>query len=314
MSTTVGCLVHLVFIAIGTFAIDRMTGATVEPVLRPWVGLAAAALVVLGTSNAWHLLRGYGQGDASRETLLVRARTGEPPSDDGPMIVTGISRADGPALRAPLTGRECVAYQYRMYQRTRRRGEDGPGVRVIWWGLACRPFYIDAKGRAVRIAAMPEILDRAFTESTDAAIDNARTYVQTTQFEEAAGMGLLSSAATLVNEVVSEQSDGLRRDWRRSDIHADPADLCIEETILPPGAIVSVAGHWSSTRHAIVPEGGLGGAPVTAVTGSPHALLGRSSAVPHTRASVGIAGAVMLLLGGLLMWASARGYLANLFD
>ena len=119
MSTALGCLAHAALVGLLTMAIDGFTGQAVPPVLRPWAALVAAALLVLGASNLWHLLRGYGRGDASRDVLLARARTGEPPSGGGPMVVTGVARCDGPPLRAPLTGTECIAYQYRMYRKLR---------------------------------------------------------------------------------------------------------------------------------------------------------------------------------------------------
>jgi len=74
MMKALGCLAHLAVVAALTVAIDRATGAQVAPVLRPWAGLVASVLLVLGASNFLQLLRGYGQGDASRGTLLARLK------------------------------------------------------------------------------------------------------------------------------------------------------------------------------------------------------------------------------------------------
>ena len=70
------------------------------------------------------------------------------------MVVTGVARCDGPPLRAPLTGTECIAYQYRMYRKLRTDAEQGTRTEPIWWGMACRPFVVDAGRRAVRVAAI----------------------------------------------------------------------------------------------------------------------------------------------------------------
>lgn len=310
---TLGCLAHLAIIAVLTMAIDRTTGPDVAPVLRPWVGLAAAVLLVLGGSNFLQLLRGYGQGDRSRGALLARAATGELPAEGGPMVVTGTSRAEGPLIRAPLSGEACVAYQYRMFQKVRSSAGSGRRqVVAIWWGLACQPFFVDAGGRAVRVAAMPELVDTPSTARTDDVVERARAYVEGTPFEETTGIGLVASVATMVGEYGSEQSTGFRRDWHRAGAHVDPADLYLEETVLRAGVEISVAGHWSPERHALVPEpGGVGVSPVTAAAGGPQALLRRATALPHSALSVALLGALLLALGAALVWASGQGYLAG---
>lgn len=312
MMKALGCLAHLAVVAVLTAVIDRATGAQVAPVLRPWAGLVAATLLVLGVSNVLQLLRGYGQGDAARGTLLARATTGEPPADGGPMLVTGTARADGALLHAPLSGVQCVAYQYRLFQKLRvSASSGGRQVVPIWWGLACAPFFVDAGGRAVRVAAMPQLVDDPSAAKTEALIDRAREYVRSTRFEETSGLGVASSIATMVSEFGSEQSAGFRYDWHRAGSTLDPADLHFEETVLGPGAEISVAGHWSPEHRALVPEpGGVGGSPVKAATGGPQALLGQTSALPSSAISVAVFGVLLLALGAALVWAASQGYLA----
>lgn len=312
MMKALGCLAHLAIVAALTVAIDRATGAQVAPVLRPWTGLLASVLLVLGASNFLQLLRGYGQGDASRGALLARATTGEPPADGGPMVVTGTVRPDGPSLRAPLSGTECVAYQYRLYKREWLATGRHRRTIVFWGGYAFQPFMIDTGARAVRVGAMPEFVDEPGRDKTDDTIRRAREYLQATQFEEIAGVEVVSLFGTMVGDRVSEAQAGVRRDWHRADTNPDPGTLKFEEHVLPAGATVSVAGHWSPERRALIPEpGGLGGSPVTVVIGGPKALLRRNTALPSSAISVAIFGVLLLALGAALVWAASQGYLAG---
>ncbi len=312
MMKTLGCLAHLAIVAALTVVIDRAAGAQVAPVLRPWFGVVAAALLVLGASNFWQLLRGYGQGDAARGTLLARATTGEPPAEGGPMLVTGTVRPDGPPLRAPLSGTECVAYQYRLYKRTWLGSNRGYSTTVYWGGYAFQPFMIDTGARAVRVGAMPEFVDDPSRARTDDTIRRAREYLQVTRFEEIAGVEVISLFGTMMGDRVGEAQAGVRRDWHRADTNPDPGTLKFEEHVLPAGATASVAGHWSPDRRALIPEpGGLGGSPVTAAIGGPKGLLRRNTALPSSAISVAVFGVVLLALGAALVWAASQGYLAG---
>jgi hypothetical protein len=312
MMKALGCLAHLAIVAALTVVIDRATGAQVAPVLRPWFGFVAAALLVLGASNFWQLLRGYGQGDAARGTLLARATTGEPPAEGGPMLVTGNVRADGPAMRSPLSGTECVAYEYRLYKRTWLGSNRGYSTTVYWGGYAFQPFVVDTGARAVRVGAMPEFVDEPSRARTDDIVGRTREYLQATRFEEIAGVEVVSLFGTMVGDRISEAQAGVRRDWHRADTDPDPGTLKFEEHVLPAGVKVSVAGYWSPDRRALIPEpGGMAGSPVTVAVGGPKALLGRNTALPSSAISVAIFGVLLLALGAALVWAATQGYLAG---
>lgn len=142
-------------------------------------------------------------------------------------------------------------------------------------------------------------------------IASARAYVRETRFADGSGLDLVSSAATMFTELLAEQRQGIRHDWHRHDGSVDPGDLLLEESVIAQDAEVSVAGYWSPERQALLPEGGLGGAPVTITTGSAAHLIRHATAVPHSASSVGIFGVVALLLGAALVWVSAQGYLSS---
>jgi hypothetical protein len=311
MMKALGCLAHLAGVGALMVVIDQATGAQVAPVLRPWIGLVAAALLVLGASNFWQLLRGYGQGDASRSALLARAATGEPPAEGGPMLVTGTVRADGPTLRSPLSGTECVAYEYRLYKRVWLGSRRGYSTTVYWGGYACQPFFLDTGARAVRVASMPDFVDAASKDKTDDIVARAREYVRTTPFEEIAGVEIVSLFASMLRDRADETTERLRRDWHRAGAEPDLATLRFEEHVVPVGTEVSVAGHWLPARRALASEGGLGGSRLTVVSGGPDALFRRNTALPSSALAVAVFGLLLLALGAALVWVASQGYLAG---
>ncbi|HUR95858.1 MAG TPA: hypothetical protein VMY76_14845, partial [Gemmatimonadales bacterium] len=158
MKLGLGCLFQLLALAGVAALVDQLTRTQLPPDLR-WVIVGAAALcLTLGLSNLWSLLRGYGQGERSRSAVLERARTGQPPPQDGPFVVTGVVRAEGEPLRAPLSGVECVAYQYRLYTSQWLPGSKHREV-PIYWGYAARPFRIDAASQSFNVIAVPQLGD-----------------------------------------------------------------------------------------------------------------------------------------------------------
>ena len=107
-----GCLSHLVVLCTLTVVVDQLIHPHLPAELRFFVAAPAALLLTVGLSNIWSLIRGYGRGDRSRSAVLARARIGEVPRQDGPIVATGTVGAEGQTLHAPISGIDCVAYQY----------------------------------------------------------------------------------------------------------------------------------------------------------------------------------------------------------
>lgn len=313
MRAALGCVLHLLAIGAATFWLDRSVGEAVAAPLRPWAAVAASTLLVLGVSNVVHLLRGYGQGDGSRRAILARATTGEPPADGGPMVVTGVARPEqGPALAAPLTGTSCVAYEYRLYQQERIASGRQRRTTVIWLGVAMQPFLVDTGARSIRVLGTPEVVEerRDLSQHPD-AVRRAEHWVSREPFETFSGVGITSVLATLARLRGTAQPRGCRHDWHRDGWRGEPSSLRMDETLVPTGTTISVAGHWSPEHQAIVPEpGGLSGSPVTVALGGPAALTHRAGALPSSALAVGIFGVLLLMAGGGLLWAMLEGYLA----
>jgi hypothetical protein len=294
--------------------VDGAIAPHVAQGVRPLAAGAASILLTLGLSSLWSLARGHGRGDASAAALLQRASTGEPPREDGPVVATGRARPLRDALRAPISGVECVAYFYRMFYRTgegTRRQQTVP----VYWGYASRPFRVDTAGRALRVMAVPQLADDAVRRATAADVERARQHVGAVRFEEVAGgpLGALGTALTLAGEVFGDEDGDSRRDWRRAGTDRDPATLLLEETALPVGATVTVSGRWSADRQAIVPaSGGSGPGVVSVVTGGPERLSRAANALPSSPWSVATVATLLTLAGAGIVWLARTGRLAQL--
>jgi hypothetical protein len=312
VKTGLGCVAIIAAMGAVTVLVDRLTSASLPPELRFFVAVPAGVLLTLGLSNVWSLLRGYGRGDGSREALLERAQRGEAPSRDGPMVATGIVRAEGATVRAPISDTECVAYQYRLY--SRRRLANGKLQEVpIYWGYACRSFRLDSASQAIHVLAVPWLADEPTEHDSTEARTRAQSYVAASSFEPKRALpGILSTVATTFSELVAEPSGDVRHDWRMDGVDFSFDSLLIEETVLAVGTTASIAGRWSVERRAIVPgEPGKGETRVTVVTGGPDEL-GRhgASELPWSARSVAITAAGLLLAGAALVWLSTTGRIA----
>jgi hypothetical protein len=302
-----GCVAHLALLGAVFLATREVVAPHVEPHLRPWIAAASAVLLTLGLSSFWSLARGY--------ALLARAATGEPPAADGPVVVTGAARPLGPPLRAPLSGVECVAYQYRMYYRTSDRSERRRRMVPVYWGHACRPFRIDTAGRAIRVMAVPRLADEAARRAAPDDVERARQHVGATRFEEVGGdlLGALGTAFERAGEMFADEDGESRRDWRRKGDDRDPSSLLLEETVVPVGATVTAAGRWSTDRQAVVSSSGdAGPGTVTVVTGPPERLARSAHELPSSAWSVAVAATLLTGLGAGLVWLAVSGHLQAL--
>ena len=308
----VGCIAFLALWALLTAGHYRVMTPAVPVELRPWLALASALFLALGLLSFWHLARGVGQGDASRAAVLRRAAAGEVPPGGGPVVASGVVRALGAPLVAPLSGVECVGYWYRMYYTARSRGRSRLPVAVpVYWGHAARPFAIDSPRTRFRVLAVPQMLDTATPRDGAVVVDRARQLVAATRFEEvergALGLGPVGTMLQLASTMFSDDDGEARHDWKAAGDARDPQTLLLEETLLPVGHVASVAGTWSPERNAIVAGGeGAVGPGVSVILGPPEKLAGQDGGVPlHSSfASYLITATVLTALGAGLVWFS----------
>lgn len=316
-SGAAGCLAHVAAIGLLATGVGRAIAPHVPEAARFWIAAAAALPLVLGLSSFWSLARGYGRGDASRSALLRRAATGEPPAGDGPIVATGRARPLGAALRAPISGVECVAYAYRMYDRASESEHERRRRLVpVYWGYASRPFRVDCDARALRVLAVPRLADTARRCSAPDDVERARGYAAAARFEERGGglAGVLGTALELSGEVFGDEDGESRRDWKKAGEERDPGTLSLEETVVPVDARVTVAGRWSAERQAIVPgPGDPAVGAVTVVRGGPEGL-GAAHALPSSPASVAVAATLLTAAGAAIVGLALTGRLATLLE
>jgi hypothetical protein len=299
-----GC-VPLFVLAVGlALVVYRILPSAIGPGLRALASVASALFLTLGLSSFWSLTRGFGRGEKSRHALLRRARTGETPEDGEPILASGSVRSLSSPLAAPLSGTECAAYMYRMFywaRDSRGRRQSVP----VYWGFASQPFTIDGGSSRRTVVAMPRISQQAEERRGAAAVDRARSIVRSTQFEPVNQLATAGTALAAVNEMLTDEDGFTSRHWKRSGDERDPAQLTLEETLLPVGATASVLGTWSATRGAIVADlGSSGSAGVIAMTGPPEELLGSSG--PHSFTSYLVTSTVFTLIGLGIVWFAIR--------
>lgn len=306
--TAVGCLGYTVVCVVLAGAIDRWVGGRVVPGARPWLGAAAALCFTLALGVVWSWVMRLARGGESRPAILARAAAGDLPASDGPAVVSGRVRPSGAPLHAPLSGTACVAYMYRMYYETeaptRRRRIEVP----VYWGFACRPFLVDTPAHAVRVLAVPRLVDTPQRRGTAEDAERARQHVAATRFEEASGLlGAAATAFATAGTMFCTDDGEERRDWKATGTARDPGTLLLEETVLPVGASAAVAGAWLSERRAIVPSTDASGSPVVTVTTGPvETLLSKADVAPPSGTSAFAWTLVLLGLGVGILVAGLR--------
>jgi hypothetical protein len=297
-----GCAAQLLlFAGVSAAGYLLMTPGVRNADVRLGFALVSGLFLTVGLSSFWSLLRGHGRGEGSRATLLRRARTGEPAPDGGPVIATGAVRSLSLPLNAPLSGIPCVAYSYRMFRETRST-EGDRRQEPVYWGYASKPFALDGAVARTRVLAVPQFAAPAERHSGGPALERARRWIRNTPFEEVRGdmLGVVGTAFSMAHEIFTDEDGEARRDWNRHGDERDPADLLLEESVLPVGAAASVHGTWSAERGAIVAGGDPAiGAGVSVVLGPPEELGG---ALPHSTGAYLATAAISTLLGGGIVW------------
>ena len=303
----IGCFALLALWALLTAGHYRVMTPAVPVELRPWLALVSALLLALGLLSFWYLARGFGQGDASRSAVLRRAAAGEVPPEGGPVVASGVVRALGAPLVAPLSGVDCVGYQYRMYYMARGYRSRRPTEVPVYWGHASRPFAIDSPATGFRVLAVPLLLDAPTPRDGALVVERARQLVAATRFEEVerGALGAAGTALQLASTLFSDDDGEARHDFQAAGDARDPQTLRLEETLLPVGQVASVAGTWSPERNAIVAGGeGAVNPGVSVILGPPENLAVRGGGLPASFASYLITATVLTALGVGLVWFS----------
>jgi len=195
----------------------------------------------------------------SEERLLLRSIE-RPAFQDGQRVV-----AIGPivplaeALRSPLAGRECVAYEYQIDHEG--RDQDHRLVRVRdYWGMAVCPTAIDTPAGRVRILGYTRLEAPFGILEGEEAFRAAEEYVRSTPFRHPTDPGERRGSLA---EPLDAESDRFRDDLCANPDHvgitslrgedADLRGLRLTERHIDVGQTVCAAGCYSAEMKALVP-------------------------------------------------------------
>jgi len=221
-----------------------------------WIGAALVSFfVALG-------IGGVRKGRLERRDASIVARPEGPPKDGERVAVAGTIEPTGEPLRAPLSGRPCVVYDYSISHIPELPALIGkpanqssrPSPVIDRSGMALAPSIIRSGLREVRLLAFPGMEGFPSSALKDGKVERAREYIAATPFTEQS----IFNFAGQVTRLIEDRSGSLRVDWKMTS-HEDLEDSRFEERVVPVGAKACVVGLYSAKENAIVPRAGVGG-------------------------------------------------------
>jgi hypothetical protein len=228
-----------------------------------------------------------------RRDAGIIARPEGPPQDGARVAIAGTLEATGEILRAPLSGQECLVYDYAISHTAElppglgrsKSSNSQPSEIMDRSGLAMAPVVIRSGVRDVRLLAFPGIERFPASELAGGKAERARAYVAATAFTEQSILGATGQVA----KVLEDRSGCLRVDWKMTS-HAIEDGSRFVERVVAPGAQACVVGLYSAKDNAIVPQADVGG--VRLIRGS------RKDALEYMRdkGTGSIIGAVLMIL------------------
>ena len=178
---------------------------------------------------------------------LAAGLAGTTPLDGRQTILAGHIEPIGPVLRAPLSGRECLAYSFEIYAMVsgfRRQ------TRVVYCdGIAVTPSMIVTRAGSFRLLAVPELdCDESLLDSESRA--RAADVMRTAPFEPPPPPFKQPS----IGKQWSDDDGEYRRERRLVEGDVDLGKCRLSERALERGAPVCVFGQYSAAKRAIVAD------------------------------------------------------------
>ena len=195
------------------------------------------------------------QSRIDRMDAALIAHPEGPPRDGERVAIAGTLEPIESPLNAPLSGKQCVAYEYIVRHSKPSRNTDGrPTVIQDRMGLALAPCVIKTNLREIKLLAFPVIDDfpQVDTDKTRAAAYFASAPAD----DQSYGRVLLNWNESA--HLFDDGTGGVRRDWILTH-HDDLQNSTLIERIIPCGDKVCVIGNYSAEKNAIVPNAKGGG-------------------------------------------------------
>ncbi len=219
-----------------------------------WCALVAGFFTWMAL-NKWH-----GVGHSARDLALAR-ETGF--RDGKRAVVSGYIRKKGPALTAPCSGRDCVAYRY---EASHYHTTDLPGAGEVrrhnrwladYRGSAMTPVEVKGAMKTAAILATPDCLKYPEGGSTDEEVPGsdatARLEVFLAAIDHGAEVNDRMEGRPALTRVSTTQPGDFRVDTRAEDPEALGETSKLQEWILQDGDTVLVSGIYHADRGGIGP-------------------------------------------------------------
>ncbi len=212
---------------------------------RAVIGVAALAGLCLWI--AANLLKAA--VSAWRERAALRAGiSGVPPEDGRRAILVGRIEPLGVTSRAPLSGRDCVAFTFEAYE-MRLIGRTRSKV-PFCDGIALTPCTIVTRAGSFRLLAVPELDGDETALDRESALQHAIALMQTLPFDP--------SRKPFARPGIEQQGTDTDGEYRRERRHVerieDLAKCQMSERHVERGAEVCVFGEYSAAQRAIVAD------------------------------------------------------------
>jgi len=241
--------------AVGWFAFlelrERMEGVT----LWCLTGFAVLGMaLLLGALN--RLIRGRG---LARALASSRAGTWQ----DGAWVVASGEVVSGTEpLMAPFTGRSCVAYEYRLFQRVTSYSRESGGAterrrhtETAAYGLAQRPFSVQTARGEVAVAGVALLEDVEEDLPADPAAQARAQALLAAADVLNLSASPLSMMKTLLKGVGGKEGN-ICGHWRKRKAPADLSEWTLGEKCVQAGDKVCVAGAWDASSRSLSPASG----------------------------------------------------------
>lgn len=221
-----------------------------------WIG---ALIVSFGLALG---IGGLRKARLERRDAAIIARPEAAPRDGERVAIAGTIEPIDAVLKAPLSGAECVIYDYEIshipelpaFIGKAKNQNSQPSPVIDRSGMAMAPSIIRSGPREVRLLAFPGIEGFSSSKVDDGTIERARGYIAATKFEDQSILDVPKQLA----RVMDDRSGSLRVDWKSGSYDQLENSKFVERRVAR-GAKACVIGLYSAKDNAIVPQDNVGG-------------------------------------------------------
>ncbi|HEX5033333.1 MAG TPA: hypothetical protein VFW62_02530, partial [bacterium] len=190
---------------------------------------------------------------------IRRAEQGLAPEDGKLSAAIGRIEPDGAPFQSPLSGRPCVAYDYKIYHEDPMAAHRPERDDNFYGGLAMCPCSVHAPLGKFRLLGFPmlEHVPPQF-RPTNSSRENFAKHAAQAFFEDARSMKGIWDQLSKVEDILLDDDGALRKDLRLGDDPANWQGVKFREQLVEPGEEVVVLGKYSALRGGFINESKLG--------------------------------------------------------